>query len=296
MHQKRSKLFLTMLCAAAVLTAGISFQSKADTEAKAPSSVRIYGTVNQAEKDRISIARQDGDFAGQELIITISDETRVLDAVTGFGVAPDTLKSGDPIYAYISPAMTLSLPPMSHGEMILCNIPADFKVPDYITVENLSLNSDGVSGTIQSADGATYTIPADCQILPYLTRNIEVLQNLTKGRTCLIWTDAASNNAYKIVAFARSASDASENAEGPGGTVKKFGWAEKDGNWYFYGQNGLQKGWLQDGGDWYYLDPDTGAMKTGFLTVNGQTYYLNSDGRMLTAPKTFTPDENGALH
>ena len=51
-----------------------------------------------------------------------------------------------------------------------------------------------------------------------------------------------------------------------------------------------------DGGDWYYLNPETGLMVTGFLTLEGKTYYLQEDGRMLTQPKTFTPDENGVLH
>lgn len=296
MHHKKSKLFLSLLCVAAVLTTGLSFQSKADSETTAPQSVCIYGTVNSAQDGRISIARQDNDFSGQELIITVSEETKVLDAVTGYPAALDTLRDGEFIYAYISPAMTLSLPPMSNGEMILCNIPADFKVPAYITVDSLTLNSDNVSGTIQSTDGDTYTVPADCQVLPYLTRNIETLQNLTKGRKCLVWTEPTSNTAYKIVAFAKSASDTSSESNGPDGTIQKFGWAEMDGSWFYYNHDGLHKGWLLENGDWYYLDPETGMMQTGFITLEGKTYYLNSDGRMLTAPKTFTPDENGVLH
>ena len=297
MRQKKGKLFLSLLCAAALLTTGVSFHSEAlaDTGDSLLQPVRVYGTVNHAEEGRISITRQDGSFAGQELIITVSEKTRVLDAVNGFPAALNTIQNGETIYAYIGPAMTMSLPPISNGELILCKIPADYRVPEYITVDTLTMNKDGVSGTIVSADGVTYTIPADCRILPYLTRNIVTLGDLTKGRSCLIWLDSTGSTAEKIVAFAKSASENPELTDGPGSTIQKFGWHSESGNWYYYGKDGLQKGWLLDNGCWYYLNPETGIMQTGFLTIDGKTWYLNEDGRMETAPVTFTPNENGEL-
>lgn len=55
-------------------------------------------------------------------------------------------------------------------------------------------------------------------------------------------------------------------------------------------------GWLLDGRYWYYLNPYTGgprgAMCTGFVTVNGQTYYCRPkaeagypEGSMVTGKK-----------
>lgn len=70
----------------------------------------------------------------------------------------------------------------------------------------------------------------------------------------------------------------------------------EDGRWYFYEQNQVKKGWLLDGEDWYYLNPENGQMQTGFVTLDGKTYFLQEDGRMLTEARVFTPDENGALH
>lgn len=291
MKKSTGGLLFSLLCITAVFASGFAFRSRADTE-PLPSSVRIYGTVNQAGDGHLSINRQDGDFGGQEFIINISEETRILDAVNGYPVSLDSLKSGETIYAYISPAMTLSLPPMSHGELILCSIPADFKVPEYITVDTLTVSDDGVSGSIKAENGTTYTVPADCRILPYLTRNIVTLPGLVKGKKCLIWTQPGSDTACKIVAFAGSS-----EAAGPDESVNPYGWSSQNGSWYFYDKTGeLHKGWLLDGGDWYYLTPDTGIMQTGFLTVDGKTYYLQGNGKMLTRPKTFTPDESGALH
>lgn len=284
---------LSLLCLTTVVAAGFSFYSKADTssDAAVPAPVQIYGTANEFNDGRLSITRQDGDFAGQELIITISDESRVLDAVNGYPISPDEIRSGETIYAYVGPAMTMSLPPITNGEMILSNIPADFRVPDYITVDTLTLNNDGQSGTIRATNGTTYTVPADCQILPYLTRNIVVLADLVKGKNCLIWSEGVTDNAYKIVAFSES-----HTAGGTDNTVKSYGWSFENGNWYFCDQTGTHnKGWLNDNGNWYYLNPETGIMQTGFLMIDGKTYYLEEDGKMLTKAKTFTPDENGAL-
>ena len=68
MKKLTGSLLLSLLCVTAVFASGFAFRSKADT-GTAPSSVRIYGTVNQTSDGRLSISRQDGDFAGQELII-----------------------------------------------------------------------------------------------------------------------------------------------------------------------------------------------------------------------------------
>lgn len=58
----------------------------------------------------------------------------------------------------------------------------------------------------------------------------------------------------------------------------------------------MAKGWLAEGGKQYYMDPETGSMRTGFLVLDGNVYYLQNDGSLLTSPKTFTPDRNGILH
>ncbi|MBS5976493.1 MAG: C40 family peptidase [Actinomyces urogenitalis] len=65
------------------------------------------------------------------------------------------------------------------------------------------------------------------------------------------------------------------------------GWTKIDGAWYYYTSSGdLAKGWLDLGGTWYYLDPTTGKMATGTITVNGGTYNLSPSGAWIgyTAP------------
>lgn len=84
--------------------------------------------------------------------------------------------------------------------------------------------------------------------------------------------------------------------------VKRLGWTQESGNWYYYDNNGklktgwlkdnnknyylnslgiMQKGWIKDNGKDYYLD-NSGVMQTGWKESNGKWYYLNSDGLMAT--------------
>lgn len=281
MRKSTGGLLLTLLCVTTVFAAGLASRSKADEGPGLSSVIPIHGTVNQKSDGRLSITRQDGDMAGQEVIVQISDKTKLLDAVNGYPQTLESLKSGETVYAYVSPAMTMSLPPITNAELVLSGIPADFKVPEYVTIKSVTANGAN-AGTIKTRDGKTYTVPEGCQLLPYLTRNIVTLKDLSKGQTCLIWTQADGSTATKLVAFPN---------------VPAAGWAEEDGSWRYYDAAGsAHLGWLLDNGDWYYLNPDSGIMQTGFVTIDGKTYYLQDNGKMLTKAKTFTPDQSGALH
>lgn len=287
--KKIYKSLLTCFCLTAALTAGSMMTAWAD-ESGPSGTVRIRGPITKTESQSLILDNQaDVSYKG-EIIINISDDTRILDAVTGFPVSFDQLKDGETVYAYIGPAMALSLPPMTNTSLILCNIPADYRVPEYLQTDQLTVNADGVSGSVTATNGTTYTIPAGTSIIPYLTRNMVYIQDLTKDRTFLLWSNN-QNQASKIVIFPQSSTAGSD------GSIKKQGWSQIDTHWFYYDASGNPAtGWQLINGDWYYLDPATGIMLTGFLTLDGKTYYLQPDGRMLTKAKTFTPDESGVLH
>lgn len=171
-----------------------------EMEAMFADSIRIWGTVLGVEDGMIRIDNQSGvSFAG-EIVLNIDDEhSRVLDAENGFPVALEDIQAGEVIYAWIGPAMTMSLPPMTTAEMVICKIPADYKVPDYVTVKSMEEQQDG-SWVLTAANESVYQIPADCDILPYLTRNMVRLTDVEAGSKCLIWSDA--NGVWqKIVLF-----------------------------------------------------------------------------------------------
>lgn len=180
-----------------------TIESMEETQPEAPQSIRIYGTVTRGEDGRLSIDNQSGQSYSGEIVLNISDdETLILDAVSGDPYAADDIKDGDTIYVYIGPAMTMSLPPQTSAKVILANIPADFKVPDYVTVDSVVTDASTSKSELTAADGTKYEIGADCSIVPYLTRNIVTLDDLTEGRTCMIWSDD-QNVAQKIMVFAQ---------------------------------------------------------------------------------------------
>lgn len=173
-------------------------------EEEASDMLQIWGTVLSVEDGRIHIDNQsDVSFKG-EIILNVSDEySRVLDAVNGFPVQLSDIQVGETIYAYIGPAMTMSLPPMTTPEMIITKIPADYKAPAYVQVKSMTWQENGDWVLVTEA-GDTYQVPGECPIIPYLTRNMVTLQDVTESRKLLVWSDA-ENTAQKLVLFAEDA-------------------------------------------------------------------------------------------
>jgi len=74
----------------------------------------------------------------------------------------------------------------------------------------------------------------------------------------------------------------------PDGSYAAGSWLKINGAWYHFGSSGyMQTGWIYDNGKWYYLDPETGAMRTGLLRApDGFLYYFLPDGSMATGDVT----------
>ena len=97
--------------------------------------------------------------------------------------------------------MTMSLPPMTNATMIFTNVPADFKVPDYVTVKSVVTDAASSQSVLTAMDGTKYTLADDCAIVPYLTRNIVTLDDLTQGEKQ--WYGLMKKNtAIRIMVFA----------------------------------------------------------------------------------------------
>ena len=174
-----------------------AIESMEESGTEAPQAIRIFGPVTRTEDGRLSIDNQSGVSNSGEIILNVSDEeTYILDAVSGLPIKLEDIKDGDTIYAYIGPAMTMSLPPMTNAD-----IPADAKVPDYVEVKSMITDASTSKSVLTALDGTEYTLADDCNIFPYLTRNIVTLDDLTQGRKCVVWADD-ENSASKIMVFA----------------------------------------------------------------------------------------------
>lgn len=300
---KKCKTLAGILCAAAFAAVmGLTAFAATGEEMHVPdyTPMPFDGTVVSVDGGQLTMNRR-YDWGTEEMIVTLSEETRILDAVNGYPVSVENLEAGEPIRVYVGLAMTMSLPPMANGVVVLCDIPADAGFPIYTDVQELAASGNGCY-TLTTIDGTVVNVGENTMLLPYLTRNIVCVEDLVPGTTILLWTEAGNSAAaYKIVIFpsdnglGAGADDGSASGGAATESQAEQGWKLTDEGWYFYGDGELKKGWLLDGGDWYYLNPETGLMHTGFITLEGKTYFLKEDGRMLTEAHVFTPDENGEL-
>ncbi len=178
-----------------VETVSGTIESAEEQPEQAEDSVCLFGPATQMEDGRLSIDSQADQGYQGEVILNVSQEsTYVLDAVSGLPIELSDIKDGDTIYAYIGPALT-------NATMIFANVPADFKVPDYVTVKSVVTDAASSQSVLTAMDGTEYTLADDCGIVPYLTRNIVTLDDLTQGRKAVVWSDG-ENTATRIMVFA----------------------------------------------------------------------------------------------
>lgn len=180
---------------------GAADEEAAMDEMMAAETICVWGPVLSVEDGSICIDNQSGVSSAGEMILHIAEgETLVLGAENGFPVELSDIQVGEVIYANIGQAMTMSLPAQTTAEVVICNVTADSKAPEYVQVQNMQWNEDG-SGILTATSGSVYQIPADCPIIPYLTRNLVILQDVTESRSLLVWSDA-ENVAQNLVLFA----------------------------------------------------------------------------------------------
>ena len=61
-------------------------------------------------------------------------------------------------------------------------------------------------------------------------------------------------------------------------TMKQYGWAKRDGKWYYYRKGKIAKGWVAYKGKWYYTDKVTGERLYGWQKIGGVWHYFRKAG------------------
>ena len=160
--------------------------------ANQPQNALFYGTVQWWEGTDNRLTVNGVNEAGEteaKVLVTITDETRILNAVTGDPVAAKDIKDGETAYVYTSPVMTMSMPPQTWAELILVGIPADFIVPSYMEVDTVTGVQQGeehsvILGTNQAIN---VTVNDETQVFPFLTKNIVTKDMIIPGQKVLVW-------------------------------------------------------------------------------------------------------------
>ena len=125
----------------------------------------------------------------------------MLDGENGYPVELTEVEVDEAVFAYIGQTMTLSLPAQVTAEVVFCDLPDSLRVPEFVTVTQMEQQSDG-SYLMTTDTDQQYLVPENCEILPYLTRNLVTLADVQPDSTCMVWCDERLT-AKKIVLFAQ---------------------------------------------------------------------------------------------
>ena len=179
--------------------AGINGQ---ENEGRMPAYVRVWGPVLSVTADSITIDNRSENGCRGELILHLDGErSKVLDGENGYPVELTEVEVDDAVFAYIGQTMTLSLPAQVTAEIVFCDLPDSLRVPEFVTVTQMEQQSDG-SYLMTTDTDQQYLVPENCEILPYLTRNLVTLADVQPDSTCLVWCDETLT-AKNIVLFAQ---------------------------------------------------------------------------------------------
>lgn len=189
------KLIAAALCAAVLCVPALAAASATGAGAYVPNPqyTVISGTVAHQKDGGLLMSTSTGEPTEDYILWT--EGVMILDAVSGEPVDAKSIKDGSTVYAWLGAqtAMTMSLPPQVTPELLLVNIPADFKVPQYDIIVRANYIMKGIPGysgmAITLSDGTACQVWQDATVKPYLTRNRVTYQDLLPGTRVLVWVD-----------------------------------------------------------------------------------------------------------
>ena len=199
------KLIAAALCAAMLCVPALAAASATGAGAYVPNPqyTVISGTVAHQKDGGLLMSTSTGEPTEDYILWT--EGVMILDAASGEPVDAKSIKDGSTVYAWLGAqtAMTMSLPPQVTPELLLVNVPADYKVPQYDVIVRATVIMAGIphySGMdITLSDGTAYQVWEDAQITPYLTRNRVTYQDLLPGTRVLMWADDSGKGSRVLV-------------------------------------------------------------------------------------------------
>ena len=200
------KLIAAALCAAVLCVPALAAASATGAGAYVPNPqyTVISGTVAHQKDGGLLMSTSTGEPTEDYILWT--EGVMILDAVSGEPVDAKSIKDGSTVYAWLGAqtAMTMSLPPQVTPELLLVNIPADFKVPQYDVIVRANYIMKGIPGysgmAITLSDGTACQVWQDAAVTPYLTRNRVTYQDLLPGTRVLVWADN-EGQASRVIVF-----------------------------------------------------------------------------------------------
>ena len=160
------------------------------------SSIYVWGKATLQGEKSVYLENSNENSSYSKIVLHVSEDTIIVDAVTGEAKTYADLKDGENLQAWVSPAMTRSIPPQTTAALILCNIPADYMPPRYAQVQSVNEREDGGLDVLTS-DAVILHMSKDTELLSYKTKNVPALADIKPGMMVLSW--------YSVVAMSMPA-------------------------------------------------------------------------------------------
>lgn len=185
------KKLLSVLLTLAACSAALCLTAAA-AQADEAAPTRVWGKVSPWDGDGVFLKNDDKDDHMNEVVVHVG-EAPVVDAATGLPLDLESVKEGDTLYAWIGPAATMSLPPQVFAKVVVGNVPADAKAPEYYELSSGGwkdpAGSDEIVFSYRDAEGNSQDLPVplDAEVTPWLTRQIIRLDDIRPGEHILVW-------------------------------------------------------------------------------------------------------------
>lgn len=187
------KRLLSLLLTLTALSAALCVPAAAEEapEEKTPAFVRVWGKVSPWDGDGIFLKNSNPDDPLNEVVVH-PGEAPAVDAATGLPLDLKTVKEGDTLYAWAGPAMTMSLPPQVSAQVVVGNIPADARAPEFCEIAGQAVSpaaGDKGNPKFPLTGGGELEVTDKTVYTPWLTKQLVRMEDLTPGTRVLVWKD-----------------------------------------------------------------------------------------------------------
>lgn len=143
------------------------------------------GTVT--EGDGFGMQLRIKSAAHDEVIFNIQEKTPTIDATTGASTKKAAIKTGVPVYAWVSPAYTASLPPQTAAQVLFVNVHDESALPVLAEIAEIDSKDDVISLTATNGSKWTFSKNIEIGMHPVAAMGKADAAALKKGVKILLW-------------------------------------------------------------------------------------------------------------
>lgn len=122
-----------------------------------------------------------------EVIFNIEEKTPTIDAMTSASTKKATVKTGVPIYAWVSPEYTASLPPQTAAQVLFVNVQDTASLPVLVEIAEVDAKGDVISLTATNGSKWTFNKNIEIGMHPVAAKGKTDAAALKKGIKILLW-------------------------------------------------------------------------------------------------------------